>query len=243
MRPAIAGSFVAAVAVHVLLLFAIRMRTAATPLPMAGEPGAMEVALVAAAPAPAAAPPATPAATPEPAQPESTPEPPPVATPRPERAPTPEPTPLAEAAPAISAPATPEPKAHHQERRHSRPPAAHAGSGAAGAPGLAVGKANAGSREAAGAGPSTRASYRYNPRPEYPEDARRQRQEGVVVLSVEVETDGHVGAISVSQSSGHPLLDRAAMEAVREWTFEPAREGAFAVASRVEVPVRFTLDR
>ena len=61
------------------------------------------------------------------------------------------------------------------------------------------------------------------------------------MLGVQVNAEGHVSNVTLSKSSGYPLLDKSAMEAVRRWTFDPAREGGFPVASRVDVPVRFTL--
>ena len=61
------------------------------------------------------------------------------------------------------------------------------------------------------------------------------------MLGVQVNAEGNVSNVSLAESSGYPLLDKSAMEAVRRWTFEPAREGGFPVASRVDVPVRFTL--
>ncbi len=67
------------------------------------------------------------------------------------------------------------------------------------------------------------------------------RQQGVVMVNVEVGTDGHAGDVSVSRTSGYPLLDNAAARAVRRWIFEPARAGSLPVPSQVEVPVRFSL--
>jgi protein TonB len=85
------------------------------------------------------------------------------------------------------------------------------------------------------------ASYLSNPRPDYPEVARRQHQEGLVILSVEVDSDGRPSEVSVAHGSGFPLLDQAAVQAVRSWRFEPARAGGIPVSSRVDVPVRFRL--
>jgi protein TonB len=58
---------------------------------------------------------------------------------------------------------------------------------------------------------------------------------------VVVEVDGLPGAVSLNRSSGYPLLDRAALDAVRQWTFEPARAAGVAVPSAVVIPVRFDL--
>jgi len=45
------------------------------------------------------------------------------------------------------------------------------------------------------------------------------------------------------ESSGHAILDEAAAEAVRGWTFQPAQEGDVAVESILHVPIRFQLRR
>lgn len=49
----------------------------------------------------------------------------------------------------------------------------------------------------------------------YPERARRQNLAGALVLSVDVFEDGSVGRIRVLRSSGHDLLDEAAVRIVR----------------------------
>jgi protein TonB len=84
--------------------------------------------------------------------------------------------------------------------------------------------------------------YRSNPKPDYPIASQRRREEGVVVLNVAVDAGGTPTSMSIKRSSGYPLLDRAALNAVRRWTFEPARSGGVPMFSQVEVPVRFSLD-
>lgn len=83
--------------------------------------------------------------------------------------------------------------------------------------------------------------YRQNPAPEYPAAARRRREEGEVRLDVTVGRDGRPQRVSLMRSSGHPLLDEAAVSAVQRWTFEPARAAGQPVEDRVVVPVRFSL--
>ncbi len=85
--------------------------------------------------------------------------------------------------------------------------------------------------------------YRSNPAPEYPVAAKRKREEGEVRLSVTVSPEGRPLRVSILKSSGHPLLDQAAIEAVSGWTFEPARAAGLPVEDRVVVPVRFSLSR
>jgi protein TonB len=69
----------------------------------------------------------------------------------------------------------------------------------------------------------------------------RRRQQGAVLLSVKVSAQGRALRVQVKESSGFPLLDRAAVHAVQNWEFEPARLGRVAVDSETEVPVRFQL--
>lgn len=83
--------------------------------------------------------------------------------------------------------------------------------------------------------------YRLNREPEYPPLARRRQQEGTVVLEVLVTPEGTVGGLALQQSSGHSLLDEAALKGVKGWRFEPGRRGAVAVTMKVLVPVRFGL--
>ncbi len=83
--------------------------------------------------------------------------------------------------------------------------------------------------------------YRKNPPPEYPALARRRHLQGTVVLEVSVSAEGAVEEVRVEESSGHKVLDRAALRAVWNWLFEPGRRGGERIAMRVMVPVRFDL--
>ena len=83
--------------------------------------------------------------------------------------------------------------------------------------------------------------YRENRSPHYPEQARRRWLEGTVVLEALVGGEGKVGDLAVHASSGHQLLDEAALQAVRLWLFEPGRRAGLPVTMKVLVPVRFAL--
>ncbi len=89
--------------------------------------------------------------------------------------------------------------------------------------------------------PSANADYLRNPPPEYPEFARRRGWEGTVVLRVHVRATGVPSEIQVQQSSGRDVLDAAAAQAVRRWTFVPAKRGDLAEDGWVSVPVGFSL--
>jgi periplasmic protein TonB len=54
--------------------------------------------------------------------------------------------------------------------------------------------------------------------------------QGEVRLDVHVGADGRVLDVRLSRSSGSPVLDRSAMDAVRSWRFEPATEDGKSVA-------------
>jgi protein TonB len=88
---------------------------------------------------------------------------------------------------------------------------------------------------------AARPRYKINPEPPYPALARRRRQEGVVLLSVRVDSAGRPEAVAIQTSSGYRALDEAALEAVRRWEFEPGRVGGEPVPSQVEVPIHFRL--
>jgi len=85
------------------------------------------------------------------------------------------------------------------------------------------------------------ANYLRNPRPAYPELAQRRGWEGEVLLRVRVSPDGRPATISVQKSSGRDLLDTTAVDAVRSWSFVPARQGGQAIAGWVTVPIVFHL--
>lgn len=83
--------------------------------------------------------------------------------------------------------------------------------------------------------------YDLNPRPPYPEIARRRGYQGTAVLLVRVMKDGSVGEVRLAQSSGYEILDRSALETVKTWRFFPAMVGHEPVEMEILVPIRFEL--
>jgi protein TonB len=78
--------------------------------------------------------------------------------------------------------------------------------------------------------------------PTYPDDARRRDVEGLVVVSAVLDHDGRVEADSVRIVRSIPMLDQAALRAVRQWRFRPARDQqGRTVRVLLEVPIRFVL--
>ncbi|MCX7089460.1 MAG: energy transducer TonB [Methylococcales bacterium] len=86
------------------------------------------------------------------------------------------------------------------------------------------------------------ANYGYNPKPIYPSIAKRLGWKGKVILHVQVSAAGESTSVSVQQSSGHEELDDAAVEAVKQWRFIPAKRGNTPVSSSVQVPLNFNLN-
>jgi protein TonB len=80
-----------------------------------------------------------------------------------------------------------------------------------------------------------------NEPPEYPDESRIAREQGVVILKVEVTAEGIPTTVSILQSSGFFRLDQAARQAVRHWKFHPALIAGIPVSSEANVPVRFKL--
>lgn len=111
-------------------------------------------------------------------------------------------------------------------------------------------KATAGNRPASPVGlqssspqPNTFSRVRYARviKPEYPEHARKQGWEGTTVLKVLVNPAGKSAKVRVQRTSGFRVLDNAAMDAMQQWEFHPARNEQKTVQSWVSVPIVFTL--
>lgn len=86
------------------------------------------------------------------------------------------------------------------------------------------------------------ANYGSNPKPKYPSIATSRGWQGTVRLLVKVSAEGDSEEVTVQRSSGHEVLDEAAIEAVERWKFIPAKRGDAAVASTVIVPIDFVLN-
>jgi protein TonB len=76
--------------------------------------------------------------------------------------------------------------------------------------------------------------------PAYPELARRAHVEGIVVLEAVIGADGSVRDVRVLRGA-HPLLDPAAVEAVRRWRYRAAAVGTRPIAVFLQVVVTFSL--
>ena len=76
-------------------------------------------------------------------------------------------------------------------------------------------------------------------RPIYPDIARLAHKEGMVILEAVIDQGGHVTQLRVLRSE--PLLDQAAVEAVRQWRYSPTIYYGKPVSVLMTITVRFTL--
>jgi protein TonB len=76
----------------------------------------------------------------------------------------------------------------------------------------------------------------FAPRPNYPLEARPRwlTGSGIVWLNVDSRT-GYVISAPVLKSTGHKILDEAALDAFRQWRFKPGK------ISTVRIPINFTM--
>ena len=77
--------------------------------------------------------------------------------------------------------------------------------------------------------------------PTYPAIAQRANVEGIVIIEAVIAVDGTVRNARVLRSQ--PLLDHAALDAVKQWRYAPTRLGGVAVPVIVTVTVQFRLQR
>src|SRR4029453_9275506 len=76
-------------------------------------------------------------------------------------------------------------------------------------------------------------------RPVYPDIARQARVQGSVVMECRIDPSGRVTEVRVLR--GVPLLDASAMDAVRQWVYEPTVLNGVAVPVLVTVTVNYRL--
>jgi len=80
----------------------------------------------------------------------------------------------------------------------------------------------------------------YAPDPEYSEEARKAKYQGAVVLWLVVGPDGRTRDVRVQRSLGMGL-DEKAVEAVRQWRFQPSLKDGHPVPVQINVEVNFRL--
>jgi periplasmic protein TonB len=78
-------------------------------------------------------------------------------------------------------------------------------------------------------------------RPLYPEIARTARVEGTVILDAVLDRRGRVSQVRVTKSS--PLLDQAAVDAVRQWQYSPSTLHGQPVEVLMTITITFKLQQ
>ena len=76
----------------------------------------------------------------------------------------------------------------------------------------------------------------YAPRPEYPLAARKRHWTGAGLFACNIRSDGTVVSVDVLGSTGHQMLDQAAITALRQWRFQPGD------MKLVKVPLSFWMN-
>ena len=79
-----------------------------------------------------------------------------------------------------------------------------------------------------------------SPAPQYPASALRKGERGVVVVNVLVDSQGRPSRVAIAERSGSRALDRAAVDAVQRWRFQPATSAGQAVPGEVQIPIEFS---
>jgi len=80
----------------------------------------------------------------------------------------------------------------------------------------------------------------YTPEPEFSEQARRAKFQGVVILKIVINKAGNVVRVRLERALGMGL-DQNAMEGVERWRFSPATRNGQPVAVQMNIEVSFNL--
>jgi len=90
--------------------------------------------------------------------------------------------------------------------------------------------------------PSSGAEYLHNPKPEYPRLSKQRGEQGKVLVSVFISTDGTAQKAEIKTSSGYERLDQAALATVKAWRYVPGKRGGVPEAMWFSVPINFVLE-
>lgn len=77
--------------------------------------------------------------------------------------------------------------------------------------------------------------------PKYPDEALQDGTEGRVILNIVVDEKGVVLDASVVTANPPGVFDKAAIEAMKQWVFEPAEQAGVPIKVRLAYPIQFTL--
>jgi protein TonB len=77
---------------------------------------------------------------------------------------------------------------------------------------------------------------------DYPHSAKRRNIEGLVLVEVWLDEKGKQIKQRIINSSGHQILDKAALKGISQWQFSRQQDDGQAIAYRVQVPINFGLN-
>ncbi|MFC1627516.1 TonB family protein [Gemmatimonadota bacterium] len=77
--------------------------------------------------------------------------------------------------------------------------------------------------------------------PKYPEEALQDGSEGKVILNIVVDEKGVVTEAKVITADPPGVFDEAAIEAMKQWVFEPAEQAGVPIKVRLAYPIVFSL--
>ncbi len=82
------------------------------------------------------------------------------------------------------------------------------------------------------------------PRPplDYPNKARKRGYQGITLVMISLDTSGSIENVVLVRSSGHKILDKAALKNVAKWQFHPVKHNGQLVKAQFEVPINFALN-
>jgi protein TonB len=89
--------------------------------------------------------------------------------------------------------------------------------------------------------PNTKLTSIRRPDPRYPRVAERKGIEGSVNVEFTVAPDGRTRDVVVRESTPPVIFDKAAVEAVSQWVFEPVVRDGEAVSVRTNAKIQFSM--
>ncbi len=72
--------------------------------------------------------------------------------------------------------------------------------------------------------------------------ARRKKQQGTVWLDISLDQQGQQKSLYIHKSSGIPVLDKAAIKAVKQWQFARLKQSYHAQQVKIRIPIEFSLN-
>lgn len=79
-------------------------------------------------------------------------------------------------------------------------------------------------------------------KPKYPRLSQRRGIEGTAMYEIWLDENGNQIKQNLLSSSGASMLDKAALDAIKQWKFSPRTVNGVSMAHRVQIPIRFKLD-